>query len=70
MLFCGIDIAKRQHAIALLDGKGQLVQPILSIPNDRAGFDQLIQALPDPDAVAVGLEATGHYWVALYDALT
>jgi len=70
MLFCGIDIAKRQHAVALLDEKGQLVQPILSIPNDRAGFDQLIQALPDPDAVAVGLEATGHYWVALYDALT
>lgn len=70
MLFCGIDIAKRQHAVALLDEKGQVVQPILSIPNDRAGFDQLIQALPDPDAVAVGLEATGHYWVALYDALT
>jgi transposase len=70
MLFCGIDIAKRLHAVGLLDEKGQLVQPVFSIPNDRAGFDQLIQALPAPDSVTIGLEATGHYWVALYDALT
>jgi len=70
MLFCGIDIAKRQHAVALVDEKGQLVQPVFSIPNDRVGLDQLIQALPAPDSVAIGLEATGHYWVALYDALT
>lgn len=70
MLFCGIDIAKRQHAVAPLDEKGQLVQPVFSIPNDRAGFDQLMHALPTPDSVTIGLEATGHYWVALYDALT
>ena len=70
MLFCGIDIAKRQHACALLDEKGQLAQPIFSIANDRSGFDQLIQALPGPDIAIVGLEATGHYWLALYDALT
>lgn len=70
MFFCGIDIAKRQHAVALLDEKGKLVRPVFSIHNDRAGFDQLSQALPAADAVTIGLEATGHYWLALYDALT
>ena len=70
MLFCGIDIAKRQHAVALLDEKGQLVQPVFSIANDRAGFDLLLQSLPAADGVTIALEATGHYWLALYDALT
>lgn len=70
MLYCGIDVAKRRHAVALLDERGQLVQPILSMANDRAGFDLLLQSLPAADGVTIALEATGHYWLALYDALT
>ena len=70
MFYCGIDIAKRQHAVALLDEKGQRTESIFSIANDRAGFDHLIQALPATDAVMIALEATGHYWLALYDVLT
>jgi len=70
MFYCGIDIAKRQHAVALLDEKGQRTQSIFSIANDRAGFDHLIQSLPAMDAVMIALEATGHYWLALYDVLT
>ncbi len=70
MFYCGIDIAKRQHAVALLDEKGQRTQAVFSIANDRAGFDHLIQSLPATDAVMIALEATGHYWLALYDVLT
>lgn len=70
MFYCGIDIAKRQHAVALLDEKGQRTESIFSIANDRAGFDHLIQALPATDSVMIALEATGHYWLALYDVLT
>jgi len=70
MFYCGIDIAKRQHAVALLDEKGQRTQAVFSIANDRAGFDHLIQSLPAMDAVMIALEATGHYWLALYDVLT
>ena len=71
MYYCGIDVAKRKHAIALLDEKGQLVQRPFTIENTRAGFDQLRQALTTLDGqVLIGLEATGHYWWALYDELT
>jgi transposase len=71
MYYCGIDVAKRKHAIALLDEKGQLVQRPFPIENTRAGFDQLRQALAALNSpVLIGLEATGHYWWALYDELT
>jgi transposase len=71
MYYCGIDVAKRKHAIALLDEKGQLVQRPFTIENTRAGFDQLLQALQTLGGpVLIGLEATGHYWWALYDDLT
>jgi transposase len=71
MYYCGIDVAKRKQAIALLDEKGQLVQRPFTIENTRAGFDQLLQVLTALDgSVLIGLEATGHYWWALYDELT
>jgi transposase len=69
--YCGIDVAKRKHAIALLGEHGQVVERPFTIDNTRAGFDQLHQALAAlPGAGLIGLEATGHYWWALYDDLT
>jgi transposase len=71
MYYCGIDIAKRKHAIARANDQGQLTQRPFTIENTRAGFDQLLQVLAALDGpVLIGLEATGHYWWALYDDLT
>jgi transposase len=71
MYYCGIDVAKRKHAIALLDEHGQPVHRPFTIDNTRAGFDQLLQALAQLSGpVLIGLEATGHYWWALYEDLT
>jgi transposase len=71
MYYCGIDVAKRKHAIALMDKHGQPVQRPFTIENTRAGFDQLLQALALLQGpVLIGLEATGHYWWALYEDLT
>lgn len=71
MYYCGIDIAKRKHAIAIVNDQGQLIQRPFTIENTRAGFDQLLQVLAALDGpVLIGLEATGHYWWALYDDLT
>jgi transposase len=56
---------------SLIDEQGQTVNPVFSISNTRPGFDQLLaelQALQSP--ITVGLKATGHYWLALYDELT
>lgn len=71
MFFCGIDVAKRKHCALILDGQGQVVQGALSISNDRPGFERLQQVLSSlSESMLVGLEATGHYWLALYEALT
>jgi transposase len=71
MLFCGIDVAKRKHVAVIIDESGQVVQTAFSVRNDRQGFEQLqskLSALAHP--VTVGLEATGHYWLALYESLS
>jgi transposase len=71
MYYCGIDVAKRKHAISLMDEHGQPVQRPFTIENTRAGFDHLLQALAQLQGpVLIGLEATGHYWWALYEDLT
>ena len=71
MYYLGIDVAKRKHTAMVVDEQGQVFTRAFSFSNDRAGFGQLlakIQALTA--AVTVALEATGHYWLALYDYLT
>jgi len=71
MHYCGIDIAKRKHVVAVLDEKGEIVKAPFSVDNSHAGFEQLRDALSAiPGQVTVGLEATGHYWLALYEYLT
>lgn len=70
-VYVGIDVAKRQHRIAVLDASGELLQKPFSITNDIAGMNQLQQTLsPWSDRVEIGLEATGHYWLALFESLT
>lgn len=71
MLYCGIDVAKYKHAVSCVDEKGQVIKTAFPIANTRAGFDALHQTLKAlGGAVTIGLEATGHYWLALYDDLT
>jgi len=70
MLFCGIDVAKHKHVIVVLDEAGEIFIPDMPIENTRDGFDTLLTCLRAlDDDVTVGLEATGHYWLALYEAL-
>jgi transposase len=64
-------VAKRTHTCVVLDEHGQVLQPPFSISNDQAGIQQLLARLSDlADEVALGLESTGHYWLALFDQLT
>jgi len=71
MCICGIDVAKLNHVALVQDEQGQIIVPAFSITNTRSGFEQLhrhLAALPGP--VTIGLEATGHYWWALFEYLT
>lgn len=71
MYYLGIDVAKRKHTAMVVDEQGQVFTRAFSFSNDRAGFGQLLAKIQTlTAAVTVALEATGHYWLALYDYLT
>jgi transposase len=70
MMFIGIDIAKRSHAVCILDSEGRVKVKGLSISNTREGFTKLESVLQEISTeINIGLEATGHYWLALYSFL-
>lgn len=71
MYYVGIDIGKRKHAVRLLDEDGKDVGKVETIANDADGFSRLQSVFGDVgDSVFIGLEATGHYWLALFSFLT
>ena len=65
MVCVGIDVAKDKHDCVILSSEGEVLADVFTIPNNRDGFETLLQrirscALP-ADKIKVGLEATGHY---------
>lgn len=68
---CGIDVAKRKHAVAILNERGQVHKAVFEVENTQAGLTFLTETLQQLGGeVSIGLEATGHYWLSLYDVLT
>jgi transposase len=63
----GIDVAKRKHFAAVLDPMGQTLTPPFSFPNDKAGFDLLIDRVYEfkvrhmIEHWVFGFEASGGY---------
>ena len=70
MLFAGIDIAKHDHVIGAVDERGRSLSKPMAFKNSQAGFEKLaayLGGLSDDKAdVMVGMEATGHYWLACF----
>jgi transposase len=67
----GIDVGKREHHLVILDDTGQRVGKPQTIANTRRGFDECLKTLQALDGtVQLALEATGPYWLALYEYLT
>jgi transposase len=69
MYYCGIDIAKHRHELSILDETGENVLSI-HIANSQKGLEKLLDALKtfkiEPENILFCMEATGHYWLALY----
>lgn len=68
--YLGIDVGKFFHSLCLLSEDGE--KTIFQINNDREGFEELKQKLSELDCgknILVGMEATGHYFLNLYDWL-
>ena len=70
MYYIGVDIAKNTHEAGILDETGDRLGDSLSFNNTESGFTKLEARLAkagvDPGNSVVGMEATGHYWLALY----
>lgn len=70
----GIDVAKRRHNATLLDEDGSAVFRNVSFAHSREGVGGLLERLAEtgqsPRGILVGMEATGHYWMILFQCLT
>lgn len=73
MFYVGIDIAKNSHEAAILSDSGELVGSTLKVANATTGAQKLLNCLAKAgvpaDAAVIGMEATGHYWLAIYSFL-
>jgi transposase len=69
----GIDIGKYRHCAVLVSPQGEKIASLASFTNDRKGVERLVaQALEPaggPGKTLFAMEATGHYWMALYHEL-
>ena len=69
MYYCGIDVAKHRHELSVLDDAGETVLS-MHVANSQKGLEKLLDALAslkiEPENILFCMEATGHYWLALY----
>jgi transposase len=71
--FVGIDVALREHRVAVLDRDGEAAGPSFTIAASQDGMATLLRTLAARAATAaqtlIGLEASGHLWENLEAAL-
>jgi len=73
MFFLGIDIGKNNHVASMIDDTNKPVFKAFSFSNTTDGGESLLAKFEKHGVTAenltVGLEATGHYWLAVYSFL-
>lgn len=73
MFYLGIDIGKNNHVASMLNSDGKIVFKAFSFSNTTDGGESLIELLSKhvstPSELEIGMEATGHYWLAVYSFL-
>jgi transposase len=73
MFYLGIDIGKNTHVASLLGSDGAPVFKAFSFSNTLDGGESLLMKLASHnvqmEGLEIGLEATGHYWLAVYSFL-
>ena len=72
--YLGIDIAKTNHIASLINNNGDIVIRAIKFTNSNEGFHKFLSILQDKlgnlNNIEIAMEATGHYWLSLYSALT
>ena len=73
MYYVGIDVGKNNHVASMMDASRKAVFKAFAFPNTREGGQSLLEKIrshaADQAQVEIGMEATGHYWLALYSFL-
>lgn len=70
MYYVGIDVSKQHHDATVVDAAGRTVIAPFRFLNTCQGVTTLLTQLQALDAqVHIAMEATGHYWLPLYEAL-
>ena len=73
MYFVGIDISKRKHEACVTDEHGNIIVKAFSFTNDLKGYHFLLDRIrlitKVHEQISFGMEATSHYWLALYTRL-
>ena len=73
MYYIGIDIAKHNHEVSIIDADGKSLSKSISIANSQKGLDDFNNYLSSFNVTSqnsiIGMESTRHYWLNLYSAL-
>lgn len=74
MYYLGIDIGKDKHVASMIDLEGNICLKPFSFDTNLSGYQRLLANLrrmsSDNSDIKIGLEATGHYWLNIYEKLT
>ena len=70
MIYAGIDIAKNSHVIGAVDEQGEKIAKNMQFKNSTSGFEKCSAYLEGlcekQENLQIGMEVTGHYWLALF----
>lgn len=65
---------KTNHVASLINNNGDIVIKAIKFTNSKEGFNKLLTTIQDKlkdlSNIEVAMDATGHYWLSLYSALT
>ena len=73
MCYVGIDVGKNNHVASMMDASRKTDFKAFAFANTREGGESLLEKIrcqtTDSTQIEIGMEATGHYWLALYSFL-
>ena len=73
MFYIGIDIAKHNHEVSIIDDNGKALGKSFPISNSQKGVDKFNAYLASFNVTSkncvIGIESTGHYWINLFSFL-
>ena len=69
MFYLGIDIGKSFHVASLIDNKKNVIFKGFQFKNTTGDANLLLEKIAPYPEIEIGMEATGHYWLALYSFL-